>query len=211
MPRAGIERPGRTLRRLLWGLAVVALLVGGRGRAETDTYSGTSLGGVPAPDFRLTDQTGRLVSLSDYRGRVVLLTFMDGHCKDVCPLTLRTMGELQSLLGADAERVALVAVSVDPWLDEVGRPAAIAQEDPAHAPRRWDFLTGTLDELRPVWAAYHVSVVEQLIGTYGANGEHDTGFFLIDARGRERFYIQSDADENMILRRIRSLLKEGGG
>ncbi|MBX5476841.1 MAG: SCO family protein [Clostridia bacterium] len=223
MPRAGGDvadarargprGPRRALVRLrwaLWALVILAFLAGTRGRAQLDAYAGTSLGGSPAPSFRLTDQHGRSVSLADYRGRVVLLTFLDGHCKDVCPTTLRVMGDIQRRLGADAARLALVAISVDPWLDRVGEPAAIAQEDPAHAPRQWDFLTGTLEQLRPVWSAYHVTVVEQLVGTYGANGEHDTGFFLIDAQGRQRLYIQSDADEGVIVRQVRRLIEESG-
>src|SRR5258708_16395497 len=49
-------------------------------------YTGTELSGL-APDFRLIDQNGSFVKLSDFRGSVVFLTFFDSQCKDTCPLT----------------------------------------------------------------------------------------------------------------------------
>ncbi|HWD63926.1 MAG TPA: redoxin domain-containing protein, partial [Solirubrobacteraceae bacterium] len=48
--------------------------------------SGTALSG-PAPGFTLTDQFGHRVSLSSYRGRVVILAFNDSECTTICPLT----------------------------------------------------------------------------------------------------------------------------
>jgi cytochrome oxidase Cu insertion factor (SCO1/SenC/PrrC family) len=53
---------------------------------NSDSYEGTELSGK-APDFRLMDQHGDLVSLSDFKGKVVVLTFFDSQCQDVCPLT----------------------------------------------------------------------------------------------------------------------------
>ena len=47
---------------------------------------GSDLGNVPAPDFRLTDQFGQPVSLSQFRGHPVIVTFLYTHCPDVCPL-----------------------------------------------------------------------------------------------------------------------------
>lgn len=210
-PRSSASRALGWLRRAAWAaLAAFALLTWQGGAGGAYAYEGTDLGGVPAPDFALTNQEGERVTLADYRGRAVLLTFLDGHCKDVCPETLRTMAELEARLGRDAARVAFVAVSVDPWLDAVGRPAFIASQPGNVAPRAWDFLTGTEAELKPVWDAYHVAVVEELVGRYGVNGEHDTGFFLIDPAGRERLYIQSDADPGTILRQIRRVAELGG-
>ena len=49
-------------------------------------YRGTEING-DAPDFQLTDQNGSLIKLSDFRGKIVVLTFMDSKCKDTCPLT----------------------------------------------------------------------------------------------------------------------------
>src|SRR5438270_9054642 len=59
----------------------------------------------PAPGFALTDQFGRRVSLTDFRGKVVLLAFTDSRCTTICPLTTTSMVEAKRLLGAAASRV----------------------------------------------------------------------------------------------------------
>lgn len=172
-------------------------------------YQGTSLDGVIAPGFRLVNQHGLPRALSGYRGRAVLLTFMDGHCKNLCPTTLKTMAAIQRRLGSAAGRLAIVAVSADPWLDQVGKPAAIATEPGSVAPVSWDFLTGTQAELQPIWDAYHVGVEEQIVGAFSANAGHDTGFFLIDASGRERLYIESDSPLSVLMRQVRNVIGRG--
>ncbi len=208
-------KSGSSLRRALpWVVLAAAVIVAGGLVAKTFTpqrngYQGTELDPTPAPAFHLVDQQGAPRSLADYRGRAVLLTFMDGHCKDLCPTTLKTMADLQERLGRNADRLAIVAVSADPWLDRVGKPAAIATEPGAVTPRRWDFLTGTVDQLRPVWNAYHVDVQEQQIGKFSANASHSTGFFLIDASGKERLYIESTAPMRVLQRQARKVIHQG--
>ena len=67
--------------------------------ANPDLDPGTSLGGAAAPDFRLTNQFGQQVSLSAFRGKVVILAFTDSECTTVCPLTTMSMVEAKQLLG----------------------------------------------------------------------------------------------------------------
>lgn len=64
-------------------------------------------------DFTLTDHNGQPFSLSDLRGRAVLLFFGYTHCPDECPLTLATFTRAKQLLGDAAHDVAFVFVSVD--------------------------------------------------------------------------------------------------
>ncbi|MGC8474697.1 MAG: SCO family protein, partial [Candidatus Dormibacteria bacterium] len=59
---------------------------------------GTALSG-PAANFTLTDQYDRPVSLSDFRGKVVLLAFNDAQCTTVCPLTTTVMADAKRMLG----------------------------------------------------------------------------------------------------------------
>ncbi|HET7558666.1 MAG TPA: SCO family protein [Limnochordia bacterium] len=172
--------------------------------AVTPVYQGVDLGGQPAPAFTLTDQTGAAVSLAGLQGKSILLTFLDGHCKDVCPETLAKMADVEALLGPRAQQVAIVAISVDPWLDQVGKPAAIA-ENGAPQPKSWHFLTGTHEQLKPVWQAYHVAVVEEKVGQFSVNGAHDTGFFLIDAQGKERRYISSQSPARQVVGLLRRI------
>ncbi|HLI41317.1 MAG TPA: SCO family protein, partial [Streptosporangiaceae bacterium] len=75
---------------------------------------GTALGGTPAPDFRLVNQFGQPMSLGQFRGRVVLLSFEDSECTTVCPLTAQSMVEAKLLLGAAGSRVQLLGVDANP-------------------------------------------------------------------------------------------------
>ncbi len=80
-------------RQYIWMVAL-ALILGGvsvfwfarNAPSANQSYGGTQLDDI-ASDFHLTDQIGSDVSLSDFRGKVVVLTFMDSQCKDTCPIT----------------------------------------------------------------------------------------------------------------------------
>src|SRR5579872_4038648 len=78
--------------RALW-LVAFAVLIGGAGliwanmhRNQSQKLEGAAFLNIPAYDFRLTDQDGRPVALTDFRGKSVALTFLYVHCPDVCPL-----------------------------------------------------------------------------------------------------------------------------
>ena len=64
-------------------------------------------------DFTLTSQTGAPLSLSDLRGRAVLMFFGYTHCPDVCPTTLADYTRIKQALGGDADKVAFMFISVD--------------------------------------------------------------------------------------------------
>src|SRR5438067_515276 len=74
---------------------------------------GTRLSG-PAPDFTLTNQFGRPVSMHSFRGKVVLLAFNDSECTTICPLTTTAMVNATGLLGAAGKDVALLGVDANP-------------------------------------------------------------------------------------------------
>src|SRR5229473_5572613 len=75
---------------------------------------GTDLGGTPAPDFHLTDQFGKPISLSQFQGKPVILTFLYTHCPDACPLTAEKLHAAMQSLGSQAQQVGVLAVSTDP-------------------------------------------------------------------------------------------------
>lgn len=173
----------------------------------SEDYDGTDMGGVESPTFTLTNQTGQRVSLSDYRGRVVLLTFLDGHCDDICPLLLETMARVEEDLGSVKDRVAFVAISVNPWLDVVGKPAFIAYQPDVVSPKEWDFLTGTLEELQPVWDAYYVGV--QWDDQPGSSGMiHSEGYYIIDSDGQLQRYYNGSISAKRLADGIRNYVNE---
>src|SRR5580692_2305021 len=67
----------------------------------------------PAPDFSLQGTTGQALTLSQYRGKVVLLAFGYSHCLSVCPITLHTFAQVLHQLGTAAAAVQVVYVTVD--------------------------------------------------------------------------------------------------
>jgi cytochrome oxidase Cu insertion factor (SCO1/SenC/PrrC family) len=140
---------------------------------------GSSLGGQPAPDFRLDNQFGQPMSLSQFRGKVIILAFTDSQCTTVCPLTTASMLQARQLLGAAGTSVQLLGVNANPNADSVADVLAYSQ---AHGMvNQWDFLTGTDAQLEATWRAYHIAVQIQQ-----GQIDHTPALFVIDQRGREQ-------------------------
>jgi cytochrome oxidase Cu insertion factor (SCO1/SenC/PrrC family) len=141
--------------------------------------TGSSLGGQPAPDIRLENQFGQRMALSQFRGKAVVLAFVDSECTTVCPLTTVSMLEARELLGAAGSGVQLLGVDANPKATSVSDVMAYSR---AHGMvNQWDFLTGTLPQLRAVWQAYHIAVQIQQ-----GMIDHTPALFVIDPQGRER-------------------------
>jgi cytochrome oxidase Cu insertion factor (SCO1/SenC/PrrC family) len=147
--------------------------------SNPDVDPGTSLSGRPAPGFRLVNQFDQPMSLSQFRGKVVILAFADSRCTTICPLTSFSMDEARELLGTAADRVQLLAINANPQATAVADVMAYSR---AHGMvNRWDFLTGTPAQLRAVWKAYHIYA--QIV-----NGQidHTPALYVIDQYGREQ-------------------------
>ena len=119
--------------------------------------------GTEDPDVTMTDQSGATRKLSDWRGKVVALTFIYTRCPvpDFCPRMDRNFAAAQQLLAADpqlAGRVQLLSVSFDPAYDTPEILRAHAQRVGAD-PARWSFVTGTTEAIDPFAAAFGVAVM----------------------------------------------------
>lgn len=141
--------------------------------------AGHRSGGVPALDFHLTDQFGKPVSLSQFRGKPVVLTFLYTHCPDVCPLIAEQLHRVMLNLGTDAQRVGVLAVSVEPKRDTVAFALVFSQAH--HRTTFWHFLVGTQAQLAPVWTAYAIGAL-QVSATVS---KHTTALYVIDQHRRE--------------------------
>jgi cytochrome oxidase Cu insertion factor (SCO1/SenC/PrrC family) len=140
---------------------------------------GSSLGELPAPDFRLQNQFGQSMSLSQFRGKVVMLAFEDSECTTVCPLTTQSMLEAKQLLGPAGDKVQLLGIDANPDATSV---ADVLSYSRAHGlVNQWDFLTGSLAQLKSTWNLYHIAVqIEQ------GQIDHTPALYVIDQQGRER-------------------------
>ncbi len=147
--------------------------------ANPDLDPGSSLGGIKAPNFTLTSQFGQPVSLSSFRGKVVILAFTDSECTTVCPLTTQSMLAAKDLLGKAGDQVQLLGVDANPQATSVSDVMAYSQ---AHGMvNHWDFLTGTLPQLKAIWKDYaiYVQITQGQI-------DHTPAVYIIDTRGREQ-------------------------
>jgi cytochrome oxidase Cu insertion factor (SCO1/SenC/PrrC family) len=148
-------------------------------QANPNIDLGTSLGTSPAPGFRLVNQFGQPMSLSQFRGKVVLLGFEDSECTTVCPLTTQSMVFAKELLGKAGSSVQLLGVDANPGAVAVSDVLSYSR---AHGMvNQWSFLTGPLPQLKKVWADYHIAVQVQ-----SGQIDHTPALFLIDQQGRLR-------------------------
>jgi protein SCO1 len=159
----------------------------------------------PAPDFALTSQDGARVSLGDFRGKVVAVTFIFASCTDACPLLTAKMARVQDELGADfATRIAFISITVDPERDTPDVLRQYAQNFGADL-AGWAFLTGTPEGIREVTRRYGIFVSK------AAGGDVDHTFLtsLVDPRGILRVqYLGVRFDPEEFRRDLLSLLDE---
>ena len=153
----------RSLRPLFLWLSIV-------------TYTGVAaaLGG----DFSLTRDSGQPFHLTDARGKVVLMLFGYTHCPDVCPDTLTRIKVLMNRLGADADRVQPLFITVDPERDD---SAALGRYVHYFDPRVIA-LTGTRAQIDGVVQQYQAQY--RLLGSgKDYTVDHTAHLFVIDQQG----------------------------
>lgn len=182
---------------MLWAaLAVVVVLVGlfvllnvahrSPAVATTPPPASWPAGKRRAPAFLLADQHGRPVSLDRYRGRPVLVTFIDPLCRTFCPLEAKQLNNLVRELPT-AERPAIVAVSVNVY----GNEQANLLDDEAkwHLVPQWRWAVGRPRQLASVWRKYQIGVqvaTKRIAGVTVHEVSHTEAAYLIDGRGYER-------------------------
>ena len=154
--------------------------LGSQAASNPDVDPGTTLPGTAAPGFTLTNQFGSQVSLRQFRGKAVVLAFVDSECTTVCPLSTVSMTEAVAMLGpAAARHIQLLGIDANPAATAVADVRAYSS---AHQMMHsWDFLTGSPGQLAAVWRDYHVYVA----ASHG-NIDHEPAVYLIDPDGRER-------------------------
>ncbi len=138
--------------------------------------------GRSAPDFRLVDARGRRVDTRRLGGRPYLVTFLYTNCPpgDTCPTIAAELRQALERLGARAEDVTILAVSVEPKGDT---PRAARRWLRRHRlPDNFRFLVGSRRELEPVWNSYYVGSQDPATKL----SRHTANMWLVDARGRWR-------------------------
>ncbi len=197
------KRPSPAVLSLAAALAaaivVVAIVVSSPGGSSTTSrtstagaasgFDGAALPpGTLARDFRLTDRlSGAPVSLSDYRGRVVVVAFLYSTCGATCIVIAQQIrGALDELEDEHAHGPAVVIVSADPTADTRARVSRFLSSTSLSG--RVRYLTGPARRLRPIWRSYDITPA-----TSGAAAfDRVASVLLIDAKGEERVLFESE-------------------
>lgn len=197
------ESPLRRLRWLVWGVVLAIGILAGvvigalRSSPTAPQAIPTSIapagpdeswaaGAKPAPDFQLTDQAGKPVSLARFRGRPVIVTFIDPLCRNLCPTEAKILDAAVAKFPA-ASRPAVVAVSVNQW----GNAHHVLMQDVQKwkLPAQWHWAIGAPSALKRVWAAYAIGVSDsprKIAGVVVHNITHTEAAYLVDAKGDQR-------------------------
>src|SRR5579884_2391936 len=208
--------------RFLVGFLLGAMLLSACGSASSDKMSMLSsaqpsttavsqadLGKVSAPDFRLQDQNGKVMSLAQVKGKVVVLTFWYTHCPDMCPLSAEKVHQTLSDLGKQASQIAVFAVSVDPANDTSTSAQQFSQEHRLVSYENWHFLLGSQEKLLPVWKDYHIYTdAEKASPPQGQALNHMAIIYLIDKQGRERVLLPANFTSSQLTWNLNKLLLE---
>ena len=143
-------------------------------------------GAKVAPGFSLTDQSGKPVSLAGYRGRTVIVTFIDPLCRNFCPLEAKVLDDVVARLPA-AQRPAIVAVSVNVWGN--ARRYLVQDVRKWRLTPEWRWGVGGSKQLAAVWRAYQIEVLDQpktIAGVTVHQITHTEGAFIVDPTGHQR-------------------------
>ena len=172
------------MRRLVVLLLVALVGCGGSGpRFNNVDITGADYG----RDFALTDHSGRVRTLADFRGKVVVVFFGYIHCPDVCPTTLAELKVVKERLGQDGGRMQVLFVSLDPERDT---QELLAKYVPAFDST---FIGLRGDAAATAKVAKEFKVFYQKVpgsdpSTYSV--DHTAGSYVFDPQGRLRLFVR---------------------
>jgi cytochrome oxidase Cu insertion factor (SCO1/SenC/PrrC family) len=173
--------------------------------SATELIEGLLSGRVPVGGpFELTDQTGHRRTDADFRGKLVVLYFGYTYCPDVCPTELQSISLALDKLGAAADAVQPLFITVDPERDT---PARLADFVSSFHPRLIG-LTGSLADIKKTAIAYRTFFAKNGTATPGDYSVDHTGFiYLVGKDGHYLGFLPPGASPDEIADAIRIRLK----
>lgn len=190
------------------GAVGAALLAGcdklGFSSAPKASFQGVDLTGAAyARGFSLPDQNGRIRTLEDFKGKVVVVFFGFTQCPDVCPTTLAELAQVKKALGADGDKVQGVFITVDPERDKPELLKAYLESfDPGFVA-----LRGSPEQLKEVakeFKIYYAKVPGKTPDSYTM--DHTAASFLFDPQGRVRVFSRYGAGATALMSDIKALI-----
>ena len=188
-----------------WMGAAAALGVGLSACSETrQSFNAVDITGADyARDFSLKDTDGKVRTMADFKGKVVVLFFGYAQCPDVCPTTMTEMAQVKQQLGKDGDRLQVLFVTVDPARDtpEVLK-AYMGAFDPTFVA-----LIPTPEELTATakdFKVYFKKVDGKTPTSYSM--DHSAASFVYDPQGRLRLYARYGAGVPSMVSDLKALL-----
>ncbi|TFW16006.1 SCO family protein [Duganella callida] len=158
-------------------------------------------GSTIGPDYKLTYADGKPASLRDFRGKVVMLFFGYTQCPDVCPTTLARAVEIKRLLGADADKLQVVFMTVDPERDT----GALLSEYMRAFDPTFVAVRGTAEQTARTAKDFKVFYRKVPSGS-SYSMDHTAITYVFDASGKIRLGFKHDATAQQCADDLRLLL-----
>lgn len=163
--------------------AVPSSVQGTPGEAAPVTWQ---QGSRAAPNFTLTDQQGQPVSIAAYRGRPVIVTFIDPLCRELCPLAAQVLSRAERQLPS-SQQPEILAVSVNIY--DNAHANLLEDFSRWHLTPQWRWAVGNPKQLAAVWKRYDVEVdvtTKHIAGTTVHYLAHSEMAYVVDPGGYER-------------------------
>ncbi len=155
--------------------------------------------------FSLLDPDGKVRTLEDFKGKVVVMFFGFTQCPDVCPTTLTEMQQAITLLGPQSDKVQVLFVTVDPERDtaEVLKQYVPAFDKSFLGLRPAD--EAALEKITKDYKIYYRKVPGTTPGSYTI--DHTAGSYVFDQDGRLRLYVKHEQGPETLAQDLKELLK----
>jgi len=197
-----------TLRRRALSVATLTLIAGSAGligcTEKPVAFKGIDITGADyARELKLPDADGKVRTLADFKGKVVVVFFGYTQCPDVCPTTLAEIATVKKQLGADGDKVVGVFVSVDPERDT----PEVLKAYVASFGKDFVALRGSVDETKATAREFKVFFAKVPGTTDGSyTMDHTANSYVYDPQGRLRLAERYGAGPDAMAHDVKALL-----
>ncbi|MBJ24424.1 MAG: hypothetical protein CMB64_07125 [Euryarchaeota archaeon] len=196
-----------------------------------DVFFGIDIESKDVPIFTLINENKTEFNLSEYEGKVVVVSFVFTRCPDVCPVVVQSLKWLsQQFPDEYKSELEILAITVDPWLDT---PEAMGQWK-ENMSADWNFLSWDVDPDKDgAFNPEEIAVMEEIWGAFGvglqtykaseANNsntsgrhhpfeyfiDHTTSTFILDKNLKQRVeWMDLDWIPELVVEDVKILLAE---
>ncbi|KAG0163698.1 hypothetical protein DFQ28_000529 [Apophysomyces sp. BC1034] len=190
--------------------AVAAMMLGATlalsGCGDKPAFTNVDITGATqfGSDFAFPDTNGKMRTLADFKGKVVVVLFGFLHCPDVCPMTLAELAQAMRQLGDDAQRVQVLFVTLDPQRDTAPLLAQyVAAFNPAFVGLR-PANDAQLSKVANAFRVYYAKVPDKDGADYTV--DHTAASYVFDPDGKLRLFARDGQGPTPWVHDIRLLL-----